>query len=364
MDCASDVSSIHSADPSECSFADGTLKGEQQRIIDLLKGQSFTIPYLSKAFPGWYVGINQHYEKIHAEESTFLDKWVERENLREMAKKVNLTLCIACFFPRTTEERLQILFEKMAWFFAFDDDADSFLRADEFADQQVVPFLKYWINPERSGPEPIVLPCCYIYRSCGPKLAVGWSEASKEQFMDTTIEYVNCLFEVSKQRETYLPSIEEYIEGRIINIGVYPTLDLIPFASGIEIPQETLRHEAVQTIRYHVVRIVSLTNDLFSIRKEIKDNQFDNILPLLVMRRGMTMQEAADYTVELIKESYRIVNEAQKRLPALEGKAKDDLAEYIEQCKDQATGSVWFHELSPRYLGQGAYGEQEIRVQL
>lgn len=53
--------------------------------------------------------------------------------------------------------------------------------------------------------------------------------ASKAQFMETTIEYVNSLFEVSKQRETYLPSVEEYIEGRIINIGVYPTLDLIPY---------------------------------------------------------------------------------------------------------------------------------------
>nr|WFJ08646.1 sesquiterpene cyclase [Spiromastix sp.] len=362
MESTSSNVSLHSY--SEKSAAE-SLKEQQQQIIDILKGQTFTIPYLSKSLPGWYMGVNPHYEKIHAEESAFLDHWVERENLREMAKKVNLSLCIACFFPRTTEAKLQVLFEKMAWFFAFDDDADNFLAADVFADQDVIPFIKYWVNPERSGPEPTVLPSCYIYRSCGPKLASGWSgTGSKEQFLKTTFEYVDYLFKVSKQRETYLPSVEQYIEERIINIGVYPTLDLIPFASPLEISAELLDHEAIQTIRYHVVRIVSLTNDLFSIRKEIKDSQFDNIIPLLMLRKGMDVQEAADYTVSLIEESYAAVNAAEKRLPELDGKAKADLDAYVDQCKDQATGSVYWHELSPRYLGKGAYGEKEILVRL
>lgn len=82
--------------------------------------------------------------------------------------------------------------------------------------------------------------------------------ASKSQFTHTTIEYIDCVTAVSKQRETYLPSLEEYIENRIVNIGLYPCLDLIPYAADIEISQEVLKHEAVQTIRYHVVRIVSL----------------------------------------------------------------------------------------------------------
>ncbi|PGH10192.1 hypothetical protein AJ80_07551 [Polytolypa hystricis UAMH7299] len=346
------------------SSGQANLIEQQQRILAILKSKTFTIPYLSKFLPGWYVGVNPHYEKIHGEEDAFLDQWVERENLREMAKKVNLSLCIACFFPCTTEEKLQTLFEKMAWFFAFDDDADNFLKADEFSNQDVIPFIKYWIDSNRSGPEPIVLPSCYIYRSCGPMLAKGWSDEAKGQFLTTTFEYVNYLFSVAKQRETYLPSVEQYIEERIVNIGVYPTLDLIPFASGIKVSNEILEHESIQTIRYHVVRIVCLTNDLFSTRKEIKDSQFDSIIPLLMFHKVMGVQESADHTVGLIEESYRLVNEAVKSLPVLEGKAKEDLAEYVDQCKDQATGSVYWHELSPRYLGKGAYGEKEILVRL
>ncbi|EZF25495.1 hypothetical protein H112_02224 [Trichophyton rubrum D6] len=146
----------------------------------------------------------------------------------------------------------------MAWFFAFDDDVDSFLTSEEFVKQDPSAFVKHWLDPNRSGPEPYVLPSCIIYRTVGPKLAVGWSNESKAQFQKTTVEYIDCLMEVSKQREKYLPSLGEYIEGRIINIGVYPTLDLISYAADIEVSDEVLRHESVQTIRYHIVRIICL----------------------------------------------------------------------------------------------------------
>ncbi|KAK2820040.1 hypothetical protein FQN49_007781 [Arthroderma sp. PD_2] len=337
---------------------------QQEKIINLLKGDSYTIPRLEECLKGWYMGVNPAYEKIKATEGEFLADWIKRDNLREMAIKVDLSLCIACFFPRTSEEKLQVLFEKMAWFFAFDDDVDSFLTSEEFVEQEPAAFVRYWLDPNRSGPEPYVLPSCIIYRTVGPKLAVGWPEASKAQFIKTTVEYIDCLMEVSKQRETYLPSLQEYIDGRIINIGVYPTLDLIPYASDIEISDEVLQHESIQTIRYHVVRIISLTNDIFSVKKEIKDCQFDNIIPLLLVHKRLSVQAAVDYTVGLIEESYRIVSEAETRLPKLEGKAKTDLDTYIEQCKDQAAGSIYFHQYSPRYLSKSAFQGDKIVVQL
>lgn len=55
-------------------------------------------------------------------------------------------------------------------------DADNFLSSEEFSKQQPAAFIKYWINPDREGPEPYVLPSCIIYRTVGPKLAVGWSQ--------------------------------------------------------------------------------------------------------------------------------------------------------------------------------------------
>ncbi|KAF3484022.1 uncharacterized protein GIQ15_03346 [Arthroderma uncinatum] len=361
----STITSPHSEFPSLFSWLSPTppsdpkaisYRQQQEKIINLLKGDSYTIPRLEECLKGWYMGVNPAYDNIKATEGEFLEKWIKRDNLREMAIKVDLTLCIACFFPRTTEEKLQVLFEKMAWseepmltesafnkFFAFDDDVDSFLTAEEFVKQEPAAFVKYWLDPNRSGPEPYVLPSCIIYRTVGPKLAMGWSEASKAQFQKTTIEYIDCLMEVSKQRETYLPSLEEYIEGRIINIGVYPTLDLIPYAADIEVSDEVLKHESLQTIR------IMLTE------YDLKDER--HIL-------GQERDSAVDYTVGLIEESYRIVNEAGTRLPKLEGKAKADLDTYIEQCKDQAAGSIYFHQYSPRYLPKSAFQGDKIVVQL
>lgn len=65
-----------------------------------------------------------------------------------------------------------------------------------------------------------------------------------------------------------------------------------------------------------------------------------------MVHKKLSLQAAVDRTVELIDESYKIVNKAEARLPKLEGKAKDDLDTYIVQCKDQATGSVYFQYVS------------------
>ncbi|EZF25496.1 hypothetical protein H112_02225 [Trichophyton rubrum D6] len=67
----------------------------------------------------------------------------------------------------------------------------------------------------------------------------------------------------------------------------------------------------------------------------------------------MSVQAAVDYTVGLIEDSYRIVNAAEARLPKLDGKAKEDLDTYIEQCKDQAAGSIYFQYGQPSQYGQG-----------
>ncbi len=56
----------------------------------------------------------------------------------------------------------------------------------------------------------------------------------------------------------------------------------------------------------------------------------------------MSLQSAADHTVQLIEESYKAVNDAEGRLPDLDEDAKKDLLEYVSQCKDQATGSVYW----------------------
>lgn len=61
-----------------------------------------------------------------------------------------------------------------------------------------------------------------------------------------------------------------------------------------------------------------------------------------MVHNGMDVQAAADYTVALIEDSYRIVNDATARLPQLDGQEKEHLHTYIEQCKDQATASVHF----------------------
>lgn len=60
----------------------------------------------------------------------------------------------------------------------------------------------------------------------------------------------------------------------------------------------------------------------------------------------MDVQAATDYTVSLVEESYRIVNEATERLPRLRGQEEEHPGTYTEQCKDQVIGSVHFQQVT------------------
>jgi hypothetical protein len=64
--------SNHSAEASDSESV--TYAEQQQYIINLLKGTTYTIPYLDKTLKGWYMGVNPAYEKIKAGEDAFLKK--------------------------------------------------------------------------------------------------------------------------------------------------------------------------------------------------------------------------------------------------------------------------------------------------
>ncbi|EZF25494.1 hypothetical protein H112_02223 [Trichophyton rubrum D6] len=49
---------------------------QQENILKLLKGSSYTIPHLENVLKGWYMGVNPAYDKIKAEEGEFLKKYV------------------------------------------------------------------------------------------------------------------------------------------------------------------------------------------------------------------------------------------------------------------------------------------------
>jgi hypothetical protein len=61
-----------------------------------------------------------------------------------------------------------------------------------------------------------------------------------------------------------------------------------------QLPRWILDHPKMIEIWRETNLSVSLLNDLFSLRKEIEHGDIESIVPILVINRGMTIQEAIE----------------------------------------------------------------------
>lgn len=65
----SDYSASSSGDSKGVTYAE-----QQKNIVNLLKGQTYKIPYLERTLAGWYMGVNPAYENVRAGQDTFLEQ--------------------------------------------------------------------------------------------------------------------------------------------------------------------------------------------------------------------------------------------------------------------------------------------------
>lgn len=64
------------------------------------------------------------------------------------------------------------------------------------------------------------------------------------------------------------------------------------FADNQSLPRWVMKHPRMIDIWREVNLSMSLSNDILSLKKEIKHGDIDNIVPVLVFDRNMTVQEA------------------------------------------------------------------------
>jgi hypothetical protein len=72
------------------------------------------------------------------------------------------------------------------------------------------------------------------------------------------------------------------------------------------------------------------------------DSQLDNIVPVLAIENGYSLQQAVESACELVRKAYGIFQKAEKRVPMPTGNADLDnqIKRYIQACKDLVAGEL------------------------
>ena len=100
-------------------------------------------------------------------------------------------------------------------------------------------------------------------------MSKGFKPVSAKRFRHEMQEYVDAAANQQGFRlSDRLPDPQKFLKVRVWDSGIIPSITLVEYAAGIEIPESIRQHEAVNNVAMATATITSLSNDVLSLQKE------------------------------------------------------------------------------------------------
>ncbi|KAI1380799.1 isoprenoid synthase domain-containing protein [Hypoxylon crocopeplum] len=186
-------------------------------------------------------------------------------------------------------------------------------------------------------------PIITSFRPVGEAISRSCNGRQTGTFLEELLFFINmCGEEQNLQATHYLPTVEEYVQRRGGSSAVRVCLATIEYTYGITLSEQILDDEAMQQIWHESNTIISTTNDILSVKKEIAHSQTDSLVPLLSLRLG-SVQAAITHAVDIVQSSILRFEAAERQILERYSptpKVQDDIRKFIDGCKYACTANL------------------------
>ncbi|KAI0144564.1 terpenoid synthase [Xylariaceae sp. FL1272] len=334
-------------------------------LLRALKGTNAVIPDFGK--------LMKHYpSKIHPEvdalerdvhkalELIFPDAKDEKRLLK--MKSANHALLGASWWPYASFDALCIVTHVGVWLFCWDDEFDShefstMIRDEDAAKrfrQETISYIEASLsqNGECDLSDISTNPLITSFERIAQAVLRVYTPFQIDRLLQEFRYYIDMTDEEQTLKmANRLPTEGDYIHRRLGTSAVGPSLATHEYALGIELPHEVVQCDAMQAVWYETNFIISITNDIFSLKKEVEQCEVDSIVPILFCKRG-SLQEAVDEATEMVRTSIERLDAAEQTLLELYS-SSPDLAEnirlFVQSCRYGCTGNLGWSLRTRRY---------------
>jgi hypothetical protein len=271
------------------------------------------------------------------------------------ARVRSYSMLAARCYPATTFDRLAIISDYMSWLFAFDDACEDLSLAGA-APEEVNAFLcqVYAAIGVANTPGRGVISVSRryfealtdIWRRIESATTAGW----RSRFIRHATNYIEgCVWEACNRNIERIPSRAVFESMRSYTSTMYEFWDFVEFAGGFSLPDTVVEHPMVVDLARAANMVVSLANDIFSVRKESSNHDFHNIVLALQQEERLTGEEACRRAIDLHDAQARHYCALEKLLPSFGNEIDRDLARYCEGMRSWMRGSYDWSAVTPRY---------------
>ncbi|KAI0008065.1 terpenoid synthase [Xylariaceae sp. FL0662B] len=339
--------------------------------LESFRGKVLKIPDLRPIYANWKSGLSPHCEVLRTFVHDKIDKYVKDENARLKTKAIDLGWFTSVIYPNGDLERLKMMAMVSMTFFVFDDTVDKEIGTDmlDFASnfdtatrlrQQSIAYMRYWFSPETNvrGSNGCDTPVPEEFASFDA-LVPGVITAPQGQInlpklADDFQEFIDDnAVEQTHRLSGNLPTVEEYWAYRHGVGAVFAYCTLHQYATNTILPDELSWSEEVMIMRLEASTQTILCNDLFSLKKEVKEDTPTNLIPIMMAKSGLSLESAIHELIEQMYSSARRFDLAVASLRS-KGRGYDDsiqeqLERFIESFETFQTGCFTFFMNARRY---------------
>jgi hypothetical protein len=268
----------------------------------------------------------------------------------------------ATWWPCANFDELRICTYLAVWLFTWDDEIDlndgtmwdEFGAAQIYRDQTLA-YVRYAldIDSNKSCPE-VTNRIILNFEPIGTAAKNAYTLEQRSM----VYEEMRFFMEMSEHEQRLrlsgaIPSIEEFWRYRLGSSAVTVCIALNEFSwDNMSLPVEFYDDEDVKAICRCTNTIISATNDLLSIKKEIKRDAIDSLVPILFFHLGdvqMAVTEVVAFIAGEIDNLDVAAGSLFKRYESADGDMRRQVEQFVDGCKHYTTGNLTWSLATDRY---------------
>ncbi|MFD0275106.1 hypothetical protein ACFVHB_14560 [Kitasatospora sp. NPDC127111] len=266
--------------------------------------------------------MSPHREEL---ERLILD-WADRYGLvdspraRQRLADTHLGELIARCYPHLRAERLEPLAGWFTWAFVIDDLYDGCASAEAAGHTRATLRMLAALSlrsgepsPARDVP-PLAVELAEVWRRLAGRQSLQW----QLRFITHMGQFLDAFhYEAANREHRHVPALSGYTQLRRASGGITPSLDLLEYAAGLEVPALFHESEQLRTMVNKAADVVVWVNDVLSLRKELVVGEVTNGVLAVSRELRCGMQDAIDHVYRKVARDIDAFLHAEESLTTL-----------------------------------------------
>jgi hypothetical protein len=279
--------------------------------------------------------------------------WVQRFHLIQSERTLKrflagkFWLLVSYCFPRGRPEALQVVVEWDCWAFMLDDQSDvGDLRHQPAKLRRLLDDLLLVLDGSLPQSGPLFASLQDVWEHMQQWATPAWRERFRRSVSET---FASLVWEAENRARGVTPDPESYVAWRHASSGFATHMDLADFTEGIELPPETQEHPLIVQLTEAANKVISWTNDLYSLDKEIRQQDKHNLVLVLEHAAHVPRQEAIDRVVHMIDGEVARFLALEERLSEVSNPIAPALQRYVGVLRSWMRGNLDWSRATGRY---------------